>query len=102
ATSQSGPDDLTFVNPMRSGNACEPAFATKCKRLKCGDIESGERSLSAGAAMKGVRARIAPGGNLRQPAEAISPAFRKAGALLGIGQTGVGQAQQRSVRVLVD
>jgi hypothetical protein len=32
----------------------------------------------------------------------MGPAFRMAGALLGIGQAGVGQAQQRSVRLLVD
>ena len=30
----------------------------------------------------------------------MGPAFRMAGALLGIGQAGVGQAQQRSVRLL--
>ena len=46
--------------------------------------------------MPRVRARVAPGSNLRQPLEVMDPAFGMAGALLGIGQAGVGQAQQRS------
>jgi len=95
-------DDLTFVNPMRSGCALRAGIRDEMQEAQCRDIESGKRSLPAGAAMKGVGARVAPGGNLHQPAEVISPAFRMAGALLGIGQAGVGQAQQRSVRVLVD
>src|SRR5205085_10871572 len=40
-------------------------------------------SLTAGAAVSGVRARVAPGGKLCQPAEVMSPAFGMAGALLG-------------------
>ena len=56
--------------------------------------------LFAGAAAPGVRARVAPGRDLGQPAEVMGPAFRMAGALRGIGQAGVGQAQQRSVRLL--
>ena len=46
--------------------------------------------------MPGVRARIAPGCKLGQPVEVMGPPFRMAGALLGVGQAGVGQAQQRS------
>ena len=51
--------------------------------------------------MPGVGARVAPGCNLGQPAEVMGPAFGMACALLGIGQAGVSQAQQRSVRLLV-
>ena len=40
-----------------------------------------------------------PGSDLGQPAEVMRPAFRMAGALLGIGQAAVGHAQQRSVRL---
>lgn len=50
--------------------------------------------------MPGVRPRFTPGRNLGQPAEVMGPAFRMAGALLGVRQAGVGQAQQRSVRLL--
>jgi hypothetical protein len=46
--------------------------------------------------MPGVRTRIAPGCKLGQPVEVMGPAFRMVGALLGVGQAGVGQAQQRS------
>src|SRR5215468_923354 len=86
-------DDLTFVNPVRSGCAPRACTRDEMQETQCRDTESGKRSLPAGAAVKGVRARVAPGGNLTQPAEVISPAFRMAGALLGIGQAGVGQAQ---------
>ena len=55
---------------------------------------------SSSAAMPGVWARVAPGRNLGQPAEVMGPAFRMTGALLGIGQAGVGEAHQRSVRLL--
>ena len=55
-------------------------------------VQAGQQSLSACAAVPGVRARIAPGANLAQPPEVMGPAFRVAGALLGIGQAGVGQA----------
>jgi 5,10-methenyltetrahydromethanopterin hydrogenase len=48
----------------------------------------------------GIRAQLAPGRNFGQPAEVMGPAFRMASALLGIRQAGVGQAQQRSVRLL--
>jgi len=58
--------------------------------LKRGDIESGKRSLPASAAVPGVRTRVAPGCNLGQPAEVMGPAFRVAGALLDVGQAGVG------------
>src|SRR3546814_9924126 len=59
---------------------------------------SGKRSLVAGAAVPGVGARVAPGRNLGQPFEVVPPALRMASALLGRGQAGVGEAQQRSVR----
>src|SRR5262249_60103087 len=59
-----------------------------------------EPSLPAVAAVPGVRARVAPGSDLGQAADVVNPAFRMAGALLGIRQAGVGQAQQRSVRLL--
>jgi hypothetical protein len=44
------------------------------------------------------RVRVAPGCHLGEPAEVMGPAVRMASALLGIGQAGMGQAQQRSVR----
>jgi hypothetical protein len=50
--------------------------------------------------MEAVRARIAPGSDHGQPAEVMGPAFGMARALLGVGQPGVGQAQERSVRPL--
>ena len=63
--------------------------------------ESAEGSHSlASAAAPGIRARVAPGGNLGQPVEIMGPAFLVAGALLGIGQAGVREAQQRSGRLL--
>ena len=48
-------------------------------------MESGQRSHPAGAAVERVRAWVAPGGDLGQPAEVMGPAFRMAGALLGSG-----------------
>src|SRR6476619_3718114 len=63
-------------------------------------IESAKPSLLPGPAAPGVRARVAPGRNLSQPVEVMGPAFGMAGALRGIGQARVGQAQQRSVRLL--
>ena len=57
-------------------------------------------SLGADATVPGVRARVAPGRNLGQAPEVMGPAFRVPGALLSIRQAGVGQAQQRSVRLL--
>src|SRR5208282_4777169 len=65
----------------------------------CHAFESGKQSLPASAAVPGVRARVAPGCNLGQPTEVMGPAFRMAGAFLGTGQAGVGQPQQRSVRL---
>jgi hypothetical protein len=53
--------------------------------------------LSYVAGAPGIRV---PGGDLSQPAEIMGPAFHLAGALLNIGQARVGQAQQRSVRLL--
>src|SRR5260370_15506143 len=60
------------------------------------------QSLPASAAVEGVWARVAPGGKFGQPAEVMGPAFGMAGALLGIGQASMGQAQQGSVRRLLD
>lgn len=57
------------------------------------------QSFPAGAAVPGVWPRITPGGHLGQPAEVMGPAFRMTGALLGIGQASMGQAEQRSVRL---
>src|SRR6516225_9896962 len=48
----------------------------------------------------GVGARVAPGGDLGQPAEVMGPAFGMGGALLGIGEARVGHAQQGSVGLL--
>src|SRR5262249_37760265 len=59
-----------------------------------------ERSLPAVAAVPGVRARVAPGRSLGQTTDIMGPAFRMAGALLLVGEAAVGQAQQRSVRLL--
>src|SRR5580704_3148666 len=92
------------LGELRQGSdmTCQ-AVASHMSNLEeasCRDVESGKQSLSAGAAVPGVRARVAPGRRLGQPAEVMGPAFRMAGALLGIGQAGVGQAQQRSVRLL--
>ena len=42
--------------------------------------------------MPRVRAWVASGCNLDQPVEVMGPAFRVAGALLGIGKAGVGEA----------
>jgi hypothetical protein len=60
------------------------------EEANCRDVESGKQSLSARAAVPGVRARVAPGRRLGQPAEVMGPAVRMAGALLGVGQAGVG------------
>src|SRR5580658_8226311 len=57
-------------------------------------------SRSLLAAEPGIRARVVPGGDLREPADVMRPTFRMAGALLGIRQARVGQAKQRSVRLL--
>jgi hypothetical protein len=57
-------------------------------------------SLPTGAAVPGVRARVTPGRNFGQPPEVMRPAFRMAGALLGIGQARMGQAQERPARLL--
>jgi hypothetical protein len=56
--------------------------------------------LSGSAAVPGVRARVASGCSLGQSAEVMVPALERTGALLSIGQAGVGQAQQRSVWLL--
>ena len=57
--------------------------------LECACVLRGEnalkQSMSTNATVPGVRARVAPGGNLSQPAKVMGPAFRMAGALLGIG-----------------
>jgi hypothetical protein len=57
------------------------------------ELDLGPQLLRASAAVPGIRARIAPDCNLGQPAKVMGPAFRMAGALLGIRQAGVGQAQ---------
>src|ERR1700746_2196151 len=88
---------VTSVAGFRWTHSSPPGRA---RRLKCDDFESGKHSLRASAAVPGVGARVAPGGNLGQPAEVMGPAFRMAGALLGTGQAGVSQAQQGSVRLL--
>src|SRR5689334_8877732 len=102
---------LAASPPAAKGDAIN---ATKTARLRraalayCGpDSNPSFRSataasLPAGAAVPGVRAGIAPGCKFGQPAEVMGPAFRMAGALLGIGEAGVGQAQQGSVRRLLD
>jgi hypothetical protein len=66
---------------MAQAIARSPEQLRVCRRLKCGDIESRKQSLPASAAVPGVRARVAPGCNLGQPAEVMSPAFRMAGVL---------------------
>src|SRR6266480_1332448 len=58
------------------------------------------QTQSASAAAHGIRARVAPACNLGQSAKVMRPAFRMAGALFGAGQAAMGQAQQRSVRLL--
>ena len=63
------------------------------EEANCRDVESGKQSLSAGAAVPGIRARVAPGCNLDQPAEVMGPAIGMAGALLAIGEAAVGQAR---------
>src|SRR5215471_1732790 len=75
-------------------------IAAMSSRRRYEDPFSEKQSHPAGAAMEGVRAWVAPRGNFGQPGEIMGPAFRVAGALLGIGQAGVGQAQQGSVRLL--
>src|SRR5580704_16779278 len=50
------------------------------EEANCRDVESGKQSLSARAAVPGVRARVAPGRRLGQPAEVMGPAVRMAGA----------------------
>src|SRR5262245_30009365 len=57
-------------------------------------------SLRTGAAVPSVRARVASGCNLRQPAEVMRPAFCVAGALLGSGQARMGQPQERPAWLL--
>ena len=47
----------------------------------------------------GIRPRVVAGCNRGQPIDVVRPAFRMTGALLGMGQAGVGQAQQRSFRL---
>ena len=61
----------------------------------------GGQSLIASATMPRVWAWVAAGRNLYQSVEIMGPAFRMTGALLGIGKPGVGEALQRSLRLLV-
>src|SRR5437868_3171544 len=90
-----GPAGLSW--PDRSARTVQPSIRPRSIRLRtgvrreiarCSDAamsSGGRRSLPARAAVKGIRARVAPGYNLGQPAEVMGPAFRMAGALLGIG-----------------
>ena len=53
-----GNGDLSVV-----GHAPQPKV-DRLAKAKCGNAESGKQSLPAIAAVPGVRARVAPGGNL--------------------------------------
>ena len=78
--------------------------AIPCLMWECARVLRGEnalkQSLPANAAAPEVRARVAPNCKLGKSAKVMGPAFRMAGALLGIRRAGMGQAQQRSVRLL--
>src|SRR6516225_9450867 len=63
--------------------------------------DSDRATQSAGAAVPGVRTRVAPACNRGQPINVMGPPFRMACALLGVGQACMGQTQQRSVRRLL-
>ena len=52
----------------------------------------GSQSLITSAAMPRVWAWVASGCNLDQAVKVMGPAFCMAGALLGIGKAGVGEA----------
>ena len=69
------------------------------RKARASRTENPKQSLLTGAAVPGVRAHVAAARDLSQPVEVMGPAFCMAGALRGIGQAGVGKAQQRSVRL---
>jgi hypothetical protein len=84
---------LSTIASRRTGRKLRRCAA----RMKSGVLhwpiqERGRQSLVASAAMPRVRAWVASGCNLDQPVEVMGPAFRMAGALLGIGKAGVGEA----------
>src|SRR5215471_9569121 len=88
------------IGALRRGPPQIADIRNRARTESTANHNRGKRSLPAGAAVERVRARIAPGSDLGQPAEVMGPAFRMAGALLGSGQAGVSQAQQGPVRLL--
>src|SRR5207302_3541411 len=81
-------------------HACEPAVTVTLRRPRARRYRARTASPLADAAMPGIRARVASGRDLGQPAEVVGPTLRMAGALLGIGQAAMGHAQQRSLLLL--
>src|SRR3954447_21248851 len=105
ATRNRSPSSATLECPATSATCPPPASRGPAYRPRhpAGTVHRTHQpetvSLPAIAAVPGVRARVAPARDLGQPAEVVGPAFRVAGALLGVGQAGVGQAQQRPVQL---
>jgi hypothetical protein len=56
--------------------------------------------MRSGTAEPGIWSGVTPGCNLCEPAQVMGPPSGMAGTLLGVGQAGVGHAQQRSLRLL--